>query len=125
MKHRGSFQQRNVLLDLVLITAHNKFLEKKHHRTTLLEGNETRRVSGTNTGTSVLDGLVGDGELSEVVTDHLGLNFDLVENLAVVNSNNAANHLGNNDHISKVSLDSGGLLAGNTLLLTINMVEIM
>jgi hypothetical protein len=32
----------------------------KIHTSRLLEGNETGRVGGTNTGTTVLDGLVGD-----------------------------------------------------------------
>lgn len=35
----------------------------------------------TNTGTTVLDGLVRDGELGEVVADHLGLDLDAVEDL--------------------------------------------
>lgn len=38
-----------------------------------LEGNEAGRVGGTDTGTTVLYRLVGDGELSSVVTNHLGL----------------------------------------------------
>merc|ERR1712096_257601 len=40
------------------------------------------RVGGTNTGTSVLDWPVGHGELSEVVSDHLWLDFDSGEGLA-------------------------------------------
>lgn len=39
----------------------------------LLERNETRRVGSTNTGTTVLDGLVSDGELTQVVSNHFGL----------------------------------------------------
>ena len=39
----------------------------------LLEGNEAGRVSGTDTGATVLYRLVGDRELSSVVTNHLGL----------------------------------------------------
>ena len=30
-------------------------------------------MGGSDTGATVLDGLVGDGELAEVVADHLGL----------------------------------------------------
>jgi len=30
-------------------------------------------VGGTNTGPTVFDGLVGDGELAEIVTDHFRL----------------------------------------------------
>lgn len=39
----------------------------------LLQRDETRRVCGSNTGATVLHWLVGDGELSQVVTAHLGL----------------------------------------------------
>lgn len=51
------------------------------------------------------------------MADHLGLNFDLVELLSRVNTNDAANHLGNNDHITEVSLDEIRLLVGLSLLL--------
>jgi len=74
-------------------------------------------VGGTNTGATVLDGLVGDGELTEVVTNHLGLDLDLVEGLAVVDTNDRANHLGDNNHVAKVGLDDGGLLHGGSVLL--------
>ena len=43
----------------------------------LLEGDKSGAVSGTNTGPSVLDWLVGDGELAQVVSDHLWLDLDL------------------------------------------------
>lgn len=39
----------------------------------LLQRDETRRVCGSNTRATVLDWFVGDGELSQVVTTHLGL----------------------------------------------------
>lgn len=39
----------------------------------LLQRNEARRVRGSNTGATVFDGLVCDGELPQVVTDHLRL----------------------------------------------------
>jgi hypothetical protein len=89
----------------------------------LLEGNKLGRVSGTNTGTTVLDGLVRDGELGKVVTSHLRLDFNLVENLTVVDTNDGTNHLGNNDHVTEVGLydlgllTSGGVLLGSTELL--------
>ena len=83
----------------------------------LLEGNETGRVSGTNTGATVLDALVGDGELSEVVSDHLGLDLDLVEGLSVVDTNDGSDHLGDDDHVTEVSLDNSGLLHGGGILL--------
>ena len=39
----------------------------------LLEGDEPGGVGGTNTWATVLHGFVGDGELTKVVSDHLGL----------------------------------------------------
>jgi hypothetical protein len=51
------------------------------------------------------------------VTDHLGLDLDLVEVFAGVDANDAANHLGDDDHIAEVGLDLVGLLVGLGLLL--------
>lgn len=65
----------------------------------------------------MLDGLVRDRELSEVVTDHLGLDLDLVELLAGVDANNGADHLGDDKHVTEVSLDEVRLLVGLSLLL--------
>lgn len=39
----------------------------------LLQRDETGRVCGSNPGAAVLHGLVGDGELSKVVTTHFRL----------------------------------------------------
>lgn len=38
-----------------------------------LEGDELGSVGRTDTGAAVLDGVVGDGELAEVVANHVGL----------------------------------------------------
>ena len=43
----------------------------------LLERDESGGVSGTDTGATVLHGLVSDGEFTEVVANHLGLDFNL------------------------------------------------
>jgi hypothetical protein len=51
------------------------------------------------------------------VTNHLGLDLDLVELLARVDTNDAANHLGDDNHVTEVSLDGVGLLVGLGLLL--------
>merc|ERR1740129_1053674 len=83
----------------------------------LLEGDESGAVGGTNTGPTVLHRLVGDGELSQVVSNHLWLHLNLCEDLAVVNSNNGASHLGDDDHVPQVGLDHIGLLVGRSLLL--------
>ena len=83
----------------------------------LLEGDEPGGVGGSDTGPTVLHGLVRDGELSEVVTHHLGFDLHLVESLAVVDADNGAGHLGNDDHVPQMCLDDVGLLVGRTLLL--------
>lgn len=101
----------------------------------LLERDETGRVRSTNTRPSVLDGVadvhvslvlflipvqgysLGDGELSQVVADHLGLDLDLVELLAGVDANDGADHLRDDDHVTEVGLDEVGLLVGLGLLL--------
>lgn len=56
--------------------------------------------------------LVGHGELAKVVADHVRLDLDGVELLAVVDANDAADHLGEDDHVAKVCLDGRGLLVG-------------
>ena len=43
----------------------------------LLEWDESGGVSGTDAGATVLHGLVSDGEFTEVVANHLGLDFNL------------------------------------------------
>lgn len=60
-----------------------------------------------------------DRELSQVVANHLGLDLNLVELLAGVDTNHAANHLGDDDHVSEVGLDEVGLLIGLGLLLSL------
>lgn len=74
-------------------------------------------MGGTNTGLAVLNGLVGDGELAEVVANHLRLDFHGGENLAVVHADYRANHLGDDDHVPEVGLHDSGLLIGRALLL--------
>jgi len=51
------------------------------------------------------------------VANHFRLDLDLVELLAGVDTDDASNHLGNNNHVSQVSLDEVGLLVGLGLLL--------
>ena len=72
-------------------------------------------MGGTDTGPSVLDWLVGDGELAQIVTNHLGLDLDLVEGLAVVDTDDGAGHFGDDDHVPQVGLDDVGLLVGRAL----------
>ena len=51
------------------------------------------------------------------MSNHLGLDFDLVEFLARVDTNDATNHLRDNDHVSEMSLDEIRLLVWLRLLL--------
>ena len=110
-----------------------------HMSDRLLERDETRRVRGTDTGPSVLDrvaaitisgsspkrlaaNFVGvyvlrDRKLRQIMTDHLGLDLDLVELLAGVDADDGADHLGHDDHVAQVRLDEIGLLVGLGLLL--------
>lgn len=96
-------------------------------------------MGGTNTGPTVLDGLVGQSEFTQVVSNHFRLNFDLrrerglskgiqleirffslsylAEILAIVNANDGAGHLGHDDHVPQMSLHNLGLLIWWGLLL--------
>ena len=51
------------------------------------------------------------------MSDHLGLNLDLVEFLAGVDTNDGSDHLGHDNHVTEVCLDEVGLLVGLGLLL--------
>ena len=51
------------------------------------------------------------------MTNHLGLDLDLVELLARVDADDGADHLGDDNHVTEVRLDEVGLLVGLGLLL--------
>ena len=51
------------------------------------------------------------------MANHLRLDFDLVELLTGVDTDDRADHLGDNDHVTEVGLDKVGLLVGLGLLL--------
>ena len=51
------------------------------------------------------------------MTDHLGLDLNLVELLSGVDTDNAANHLWDNNHVSEMGLDEVWLLVWSGLLL--------
>ena len=74
-------------------------------------------MGSTNTWSTVLDRLVRDREFSQVMAHHFRLDFHLVELLAAVDANNAANHLGHDDHVSQMGLDQIRLLVGFGILL--------
>jgi hypothetical protein len=54
------------------------------------------------------------------MSNHLGLNFNLVELLSGVDTNDATNHLRNDDHVSKMCLDEVGLLIRSGFLLSLS-----
>lgn len=64
-----------------------------------------------STSATVLDGLVGDGELAQIETDEVRLDLDIDELLAVVDTDDGADHLREDDGVSQVGLDNLGLLA--------------
>lgn len=66
----------------------------------LLEGDEMGGVGGSDAVLAELHGLVADGELAQVVADHLGLDFDLGENLVAVD----AHHLGQHEPMGRMIL---------------------
>jgi hypothetical protein len=51
------------------------------------------------------------------VANHLGLDLNLVELLTGVDTDDGADHLGDDDHVTEVGLDEIGLLVGLGLLL--------
>lgn len=83
----------------------------------LLERNETRRVGSSHTRAAVSDGLVGKRELSQVVTNHVRLDLNRVEILAVVDSNDGTDHLWHNNHAAQMGLDGSWLLTLRNVLL--------
>ena len=74
----------------------------------LADGDEAGS-SGANTGTAVEDGLVGESEFGEVVTDHFTLDFDVLEGVTVVDGDDGSDHFGHDDHITEVSTNGRGL----------------
>ena len=81
-----------------------------------LEWDKPGGVGSTDTGPSVLDGLVADGKLSKVVPNHLRLDLNLVECLAIVDTNDASNHLRDNDHVAEMGPHWLWLLTGRSIL---------
>ena len=69
-----------------------------------------------HTGTSVPHGLVGNGEFTQVHAHHFGFHFHTAKHFSVIDTNDTANHFGDNDHIPQVSLDTAGLFAGGGFL---------
>ena len=83
----------------------------------LLERDEPGAVCAPNARAPVAHRLVCDREFPEIVADHLGLNLDAIEDLAVVNTDDGADHFGHNDHVAQVRLHGLGLVHGPAVLL--------
>ncbi len=76
-------------------------------------------LSGAHTGLTVAAGFVGEGELSQVASDHVELDFDVVEGLSVVDCDVVADHFGEDDGVAEVGLDGGGFFAELSVLLAL------
>lgn len=85
-------------------------LDIQNSTSNLTQRNETRGVGGTNTRATVLDGGVGDGELTEVVSNHISLNLYGDISLSIVNTSDGTDHLGDDDDVTEVGLDGFGAL---------------
>jgi hypothetical protein len=70
-----------------------------------LDGHELGTSGGTDTDLTVTNRLVGHGVLTEIVSDHIGSDFDRVPVLARVDFANGADHLGHDDAVSQMGLD--------------------
>ena len=76
-----------------------------------LEGSELGRSGSSHSDFTMLDWLVGQREFSQIVPDHVSLNFNRVPVFPSVDVNNGSNHLRKNNAVSEVSLDGLGLLS--------------
>lgn len=56
-------------------------------------------------------GLVSEGHFSEVATNHIELDFDVVEGLSVVDGYVVADHFGHDDGVPEMSFNGNGLLS--------------
>ena len=92
----------------------------KHAKTStsalhLLEGDESGGVGGADTGAAMSDRSVGNGEFTKVVTHHLGFDINVIEHLTIVHRHLRVDHLGDNKHVAKMSLDHSRLVKNTTL----------
>merc|ERR1711994_8198 len=76
----------------------------------LLERNESRRVGGTDTGSTVSDRLVRDTVFAKGGTNHLGFDFNTQHHLTVVDTDDVSDHTGQDADVSAMGLDWSGLV---------------
>ena len=58
---------------------------------------------------------VGQRELSEVMPNHFRFDFDLVEGFSVMDTDDATDHVGKDNHVSEMSLHDSWFLVGESL----------
>ena len=63
------------------------------------------------------NGFVRQRELTEVMSDHLWFDFNLVEGFTVVNTDDASDHVGKDDHVSEMGFHNGRFLVGESFFL--------
>ncbi len=73
-------------------------------------------LSGSDTGLTVLAWLVGQRELSQIPANHVELDFHIVKGFSIVDGHIIANHFREDDGITEVSLDRGGLFSQLSVL---------
>eukprot|EP00967_Tisochrysis_lutea_P027869 scaffold32377_cov34-Tisochrysis_lutea.AAC.6 len=86
----------------------------------LLERNELGRGGSTNTGPSVAHRLIRHGELAKVHADHVSLDLNRGEHLALVDTNDGPNHLGDDDHVAQMRLHNVRLVVRAAVLLRLD-----
>ncbi len=74
-------------------------------------------LGGSDTGFTVSARFVGETEFSEIATDHVELDFHIVEAFAIVDCDVVANHFWHDDSVSEVSLNGNWLLSWLCVLL--------
>lgn len=67
----------------------------------LLEGDKTRRMNGTDTGTTIGNELVRAAVLSQIRIDHLRIYLDRVERLSVVHPDHIRDDFWHSNHLSQ------------------------
>jgi len=63
------------------------------------------------------NGLVGHGELSQVMANHVGLNFNWIPVFSTVHINDGSAHFWDNNGVSEMSFDTLWLFTDNAFLL--------
>ena len=93
----------------------------------LLEVDELLDGGGGSSLATVADRSVSEGELTEVVANHLGLHLNKVIAETVVDTDLGAEHLREDDGVTEVGLDDTGLLltGGGGLRLSEALAEVL